>query len=149
MCLPNALIRLIGCGGEVVDFLNPRSTSARVCLETALQAEQVQFFNNARAREELGWKLAGSIQDNIGEAVAWFRNETGDRTGPGRFDVGGIACSVRSFWLFGRCAGLVWWMLAWRLVGGGSEKGRPRPRIRRRGERLPSSSRFLLSARQG
>jgi dihydroflavonol-4-reductase len=75
-CLPNALIRLIGCGGEVVDFLNPRSTSARVCLETALQAEHVQFFNNARARDELGWKLSGSIEKNIGEAVAWFRNET-------------------------------------------------------------------------
>jgi len=75
MCLPNALIRLAGCGGEVVDFLNPRSTSARVCLETALQAKRVQFFNNTKAREELGWKLAGSLQDNIGEALAWFRNE--------------------------------------------------------------------------
>ena len=74
--LPNALIRLIGCGGEALDFLNPRSTSARVCLETALQAEHVQFFNNARARNELGWKPANSIQENIGEAVAWFRNET-------------------------------------------------------------------------
>jgi dihydroflavonol-4-reductase len=76
MSLPNALIRLIGCGGEALDFLNPRSTSARVCLETALQAEHVQFFNNARARDELGWKPAASIQKNIGEAVAWFRNET-------------------------------------------------------------------------
>jgi dihydroflavonol-4-reductase len=75
-CLPNALIRLIGCAGEALDFLNPRSTSARVCLETTLQAEYVQFFSNARAREELGWKPAGSIQKNIGEAVAWFRNET-------------------------------------------------------------------------
>jgi len=75
MCLPNALIRLVGCGGEVVDYLNPRSASARVCLETALQAKRVQFFSNARAREELGWKLANSVQDNIGEALAWFRSE--------------------------------------------------------------------------
>jgi len=75
-CLPNALIRLIGCGGEALDFFNPRSTSARVCLETALQAEHVQFFSNARARDELGWKPAGSIQENIREAVAWFRHET-------------------------------------------------------------------------
>jgi nucleoside-diphosphate-sugar epimerase len=75
-CLPNALIRLIGCGGEAFDFLNPRSTGARVCLETALQGGHVQFFNNARARDELGWKPAGSIRENIGEAVAWFRNET-------------------------------------------------------------------------
>jgi dihydroflavonol-4-reductase len=75
-CLPNALIRLIGCGGEALDLLNPRSTSARVCLETALQAEHVQFFNNARARNELGWRPAASIRENIGEAVAWFRHET-------------------------------------------------------------------------
>ena len=75
MCLPNALIRLAGCGGDLADYLNPRSTSARVCLETALQAKRVQFFSNARAREELGWKLANSVQDNIGEALAWFRNE--------------------------------------------------------------------------
>jgi dihydroflavonol-4-reductase len=75
-CLPNALIRLIGCGGEVFDFLNPRSTSARVCLETALQAEHLQFFNNARARDELGWKPAASIQESIRESVAWFRHET-------------------------------------------------------------------------
>jgi dihydroflavonol-4-reductase len=74
-CLPNALIRLIGFGGEAFDFFNPRSTSARVCLETSLQAERLQFFSNARARNELGWRPAGSIQENIGEAVAWFRQE--------------------------------------------------------------------------
>src|ERR1700683_2776454 len=73
--LPNALIRVIGCGGEALDFLNPRSPSARVCLETALQAGRMQFFSNARACDELGWKLSGSIQENIGEAVAWFRRE--------------------------------------------------------------------------
>ena len=81
-CLPSALIRLIGCGGEAFDLLNPRSTSARVCLETALQAEHVQFFNNARARNELGWKPAGSIQENMAEAVAWFRHETGVELAP-------------------------------------------------------------------
>lgn len=75
-CLPNALIRLIGCGGEAIDFFNPRSTSARVCLETSLQAERLQFFSNARARNELGWKPSDSIQENIGEAVAWFRHGT-------------------------------------------------------------------------
>ena len=75
-CLSNAMIRVIGCGGEALDFFNPRSTSARVCLETALQAEHVQFFTNARAREELGWKPASSIRENIASAVAWFRHET-------------------------------------------------------------------------
>ena len=75
-CLSNMMIRLIGFGGEAVDLINPRSTSARVCLETSLQAEHVQFFNNAKAREELQWKPACSIRENIAEAVNWFRNET-------------------------------------------------------------------------
>ncbi|MCE0523907.1 MAG: NAD-dependent epimerase/dehydratase family protein [Methylacidiphilales bacterium] len=75
MSLPNFLIRMIGCGGEMFDFLNPRGTSARVCLETAVQAGYVQFFSNAKARKELGWKPAGSIHDNIREALEWFRNE--------------------------------------------------------------------------
>ena len=73
--LPNAVIRMIGCGGEVFDFLTPRSTSARVCLETALQAGRLQFFSNARARRELGWLPAKSIHASIAEAVAWFRDE--------------------------------------------------------------------------
>jgi dihydroflavonol-4-reductase len=76
MRLPNGLIRLIGLGGEALDLVNPRSTSARVCLETALQAEHVQFFSNAKAQTELGWNPSNTIQENISEAVAWFRDET-------------------------------------------------------------------------
>ncbi|HEV3271107.1 MAG TPA: NAD-dependent epimerase/dehydratase family protein [Candidatus Methylacidiphilales bacterium] len=76
LCLPNALIRLIGFGGEAFDLLNPRSMSARVCLETALQSDRMQFFSNARAGNELGWKPASSIHKSIAEAVAWFRHET-------------------------------------------------------------------------
>ena len=76
ICLPNALIRLIGVAGEAVDFLNPRSTSARVCLETSLQAKRVQFFDNSKARMELGWKPAFTVQENISEAVAWYRSES-------------------------------------------------------------------------
>ena len=75
MWLPGPVVRIIGCGGEVVDLLNRRSTSARVCLETALQARYTQFFSNAKAREELGWKPMPSIQKSIGEAVTWFRSE--------------------------------------------------------------------------
>jgi dihydroflavonol-4-reductase len=75
MCLPNTLIQLIGCGGEAFEFLNPRSTSARVCLETAVQAKRVQFFDNARSRDELGWKPSCTIEENIDEAVTWFREE--------------------------------------------------------------------------
>ena len=66
ICLPNWLIRLIGCGGEAVDLLNfGNNGHARVCVETALQAAQVQFFSNAKAREKLGWTPAASIQENI------------------------------------------------------------------------------------
>jgi nucleoside-diphosphate-sugar epimerase len=42
-------------------------------VETAVQSRSAQFFSNAKAREELGWKPLCSIQENIAEAVAWFR----------------------------------------------------------------------------
>ena len=122
MCLPNAMIRLIGCVGEALDFLNPRSTSARVCLETALQAEHVQFFNNAKARNELGWKPVRPIQENIGEAVAWFRNETEVGLALAAIAVGEIACSVRLSWQFGLARGSIWWILAWGLVSADQRK---------------------------
>jgi dihydroflavonol-4-reductase len=76
MRLPDGLIFVIGCGGDAVDLLNPYSTGARVCIETALQARHTQFFNNARTCADLGWKPLSSIQENIGAAVAWFRSET-------------------------------------------------------------------------
>jgi dihydroflavonol-4-reductase len=74
--LPDPLIRVIGCGGELFDLFNRGDASARVCVETALQASCTQFFSNAKARTELGWQLAGSIQENVAEAVAWFRSDT-------------------------------------------------------------------------
>jgi dihydroflavonol-4-reductase len=76
VCLPNALIALIGCAGEVFDYLDPRSTGARVCLETALQSGRMQFFSNAKASGELGWAPSRSIQPDVAEAVAWFRSES-------------------------------------------------------------------------
>ena len=75
ICLPAALVRLIGCGGELADLLNPRSRNARVCLETALQSERIQFFSHRKAREELGWEPEVSIERGIREAVGWFRHE--------------------------------------------------------------------------
>ena len=75
VCLPQFLIRLIGLGGEVVDLLNPQSANARVCIETALQAEQVQFFSNEKARRELQWKPQTSLPENISEAIAWYRRK--------------------------------------------------------------------------
>lgn len=75
LCLPSAVIRLLGCVGEAADFLNPRSTSARICLESALQSDHMQFFSNAKARRELGWTPTSSIRENIREAVVWFGRE--------------------------------------------------------------------------
>jgi len=73
-CLPNWTIQLAGCGGEVVDWLNPRSTGARICLETAAQARHAKLFDNSRTRRELNWEPRWSIQESIRESVAWFRN---------------------------------------------------------------------------
>jgi dihydroflavonol-4-reductase len=73
ICLPDSLVRLIGCAGEIADLLNPRSRNAHVCLETALQAGRVQFFSCAKARAELGWEPRHSVQRGIRDAVAWFR----------------------------------------------------------------------------
>jgi nucleoside-diphosphate-sugar epimerase len=73
-CLPNWVVWLAACGGEAVDYLNPRSKGARVCLETAAQVENGGFFNNARTRAELDWEPVRSVRDSIHQAVAWFRD---------------------------------------------------------------------------
>jgi dihydroflavonol-4-reductase len=75
-CLPGPLVRVIGAAGELVDLLNPRAGgSARVCLETSLQASRCQFFSNAKAARELGWQPVQSIPEAVRDAVAWFRGE--------------------------------------------------------------------------
>lgn len=74
LCLPHWSIQAMSCFGEMFDFLNPRSTSARLCLETALQARKAQFFSNAKARQELGWSPS-SIQSGLQQALAWFQQE--------------------------------------------------------------------------
>ena len=74
-CLPKELIRLIGCGGEILDFLNSGEATARICLETALQADCVQFFSNAKARAKLGWEPALSIPQIVRQSVQWFRGD--------------------------------------------------------------------------
>jgi dihydroflavonol-4-reductase len=75
ICLPDPLVRVIGCAGEVADLLNPRSRNAHVCLETALQAGRVQFFRCDKARRELGWEPRHSVQRGIRDAVGWFRQQ--------------------------------------------------------------------------
>jgi dihydroflavonol-4-reductase len=74
-CLPDSLVRMIGAAGELVDLLGPRHATARVCLETALQASRRQFFSNAKARRELGWQPARPIADAVRDAIGWFRDE--------------------------------------------------------------------------
>ncbi len=71
-CLPHWAIQLAGYGGEVVDLLNPHSTGARICLETAFQSQKKNFFNNAVTRHDLDWKPLWSIRDSIRQAVAWY-----------------------------------------------------------------------------
>ena len=76
MSLPGPLVRAIGAAGEVVDLLHPRpGGTARVCLETALQASRCQFFSNARAAAELDWQPVQPIAEAVRDAVAWFRGE--------------------------------------------------------------------------
>jgi dihydroflavonol-4-reductase len=72
--LPHWSIQAMSCFGEMSDLLNPRSTSARLCLETALQARKAQFFSNAKARQELGWSPS-SIQSGLQQSLAWFQQE--------------------------------------------------------------------------
>jgi dihydroflavonol-4-reductase len=74
-CLPDTLVRVIGAAGEVADLLGSRAGTARVCLETALQASRRQFFSNARAQRELGWQPSRPIAEAMRDAVAWFRDE--------------------------------------------------------------------------
>jgi dihydroflavonol-4-reductase len=76
VCLPGAVVRVIGAAGELVDLLGPRTSgTARACLETSLQASRCQFFSNAKAARELNWQPLQSIPEAVRDAVAWFRGE--------------------------------------------------------------------------
>ena len=74
ICLPGSFVRLIGCGGEFFDLLLSRDSNARVCLETALQSNRVQFFTNRKAGAELGWAPRVPLEKSIRDALAWFGN---------------------------------------------------------------------------
>jgi len=74
ICLSHGSILAMSGFGEMVDFLNPRSVSARLCIETALEARSAQFFDHAKARRELGWGPS-SIQSGIQQALAWFQHK--------------------------------------------------------------------------
>jgi dihydroflavonol-4-reductase len=75
ICLPQGLVRMIGCAGELFYGLKPRRENARVCLETALQSDRLQFFSNGKSRAELGWKPRLALRQAIREAVRWFGHE--------------------------------------------------------------------------
>jgi len=72
--LPFWAVCLAGCGGEALDFFHSGDRAARICLESALQSARIQFFSNAKAREELGWNPTRPIRASIREAIAWSRN---------------------------------------------------------------------------
>ncbi len=74
LCLPNWVIGLAGCAGDVVELFNPHNTGARVCMETAWQAREARFFCNMRTQHELNWKPQRSARESIRQAVAWFRS---------------------------------------------------------------------------
>lgn len=74
-CLPQSIIWLAGLGGEAVDFLSRQQPTARVCLETAWQAKFIQFFDSAKASEQLHWKPQYSVAEGISESINWFRRE--------------------------------------------------------------------------
>lgn len=72
--LPCSLILLAGLVGEGLDSLRPSGPSARVCLETALEAGCIQFFESEKARRELDWAPVYSIEESIQNAVDWLRD---------------------------------------------------------------------------
>ena len=73
--LPIGLIRVLGFAGEAANLLNPRGGSARLCIETALQAGRVQFFSHAKAMQEINWAPQLPLEGSIREAIAWFRRQ--------------------------------------------------------------------------
>ena len=73
--LPFWAVCLAGCGGETLDLFLSGDRPARVCLESALQSGRIQFFSNAKAREELGWNPSRPIRASIREAIEWSQNE--------------------------------------------------------------------------
>lgn len=81
--LPWVVIALAGALGEAGAQLgfsrstdtDPKDASreCRVCLETALKARCLQFFELDKARWELGWEARRPLRESLVEAVAWFR----------------------------------------------------------------------------
>ena len=72
VCLPHWSILAISGFGEIFDLLTSRSPSARVCIETALQARNAQFFDQTKSRSELGWAPT-PIQIGLQQALDWFQ----------------------------------------------------------------------------
>ncbi len=74
--LPWAVIALAGLVGEAggrLGFPRAAGSDVRVCLETALKARCVQFFECDKARWELGWQPQRPLRESVAEAVLWFR----------------------------------------------------------------------------
>jgi len=71
--LPQWVVWAAGLGGEAAGWLGSGECDTRICLETALQSSRVQFFDNAKARNELGWEPSRPVRQSVREAIAWSR----------------------------------------------------------------------------
>lgn len=64
--VPLPLVAAAGALGELTG-------GSRVCWETAAHARRRQWFDFAKAADELGWRATRSLEHSVGEAVEWFR----------------------------------------------------------------------------
>lgn len=68
LTLPQPVVTLAGAIGEVIG-------NERVCWETAAHARRRQWFDFAKAAEELGWRARTPLETMAGEAAQWFQDE--------------------------------------------------------------------------
>ncbi len=69
--LPWPVILAAGAVGEAWNACRPGAGSS-LCLETAVQAGRNQFFSSEKARAELAWEPAVSLDACVRDSAAWF-----------------------------------------------------------------------------
>ena len=116
MSLPNAVIRLIGCAGEAVDFFNPRSTIARAfAWKRPCRPSGCSF--SAMTRHEMSWdgnRLARPARVSWKPWPGSARRRTSNWPRPQRPRWNRMSSNlILAVW---SAAGLVWWIIAWRLA---------------------------------
>jgi dihydroflavonol-4-reductase len=88
VCVPWGFVLAAGVAAEIASVLARRWTHP-LTLETAIHAGRVQFFDTARAREELGWQPRVKLEKAVERAVAWF--EARSVRGSGEYVESGLA----------------------------------------------------------